>query len=376
MDQKRESETDGSMGRAMALRTPEDRAGPDGRNLPAKPAGSEPLVSCLMPTYNRRRFVPLAIRYFLRQDYPNKELIVIDDGTDEICDLLPEDERIRYQRLNSKRTLGAKLNLACEMARGTIIAHWDDDDWYAPYRLRYQVGALRDGRTELCGINNLLYLDVRNGETYRYVYPADQRLWLLGSVLCYTKDLWTRHRFAEIDVGMDGLFVWATPSEKVAVLQDTEFAVFTIHDHNVSPKMTQGLWWQRCSALDVRRVLGPDRCFYASDPADTTCVPCQEATPSSGAGATRVRPARNVYACLVHESQECVVDLVRNLRYHDASSPILLYNGGTDPHLLDNGFPWANYDVIVHPAPRPDAMGKTARFCTRLHAVRAGPSVL
>ena len=42
---------------------------------------SQPLVSCIMPTYNRREFVPLAIRYFLRQDYANKELIIIDDGT-------------------------------------------------------------------------------------------------------------------------------------------------------------------------------------------------------------------------------------------------------------------------------------------------------
>ena len=41
-----------------------------------------------------------------------------------------------------KITLGAKLNLACDYARGEIIAHWDDDDWYAPRRLSTQVEAL------------------------------------------------------------------------------------------------------------------------------------------------------------------------------------------------------------------------------------------
>ena len=56
---------------------------------------SQPLVSCIMPTYNRREFVPRAIRYFLRQDYANKELIIIDDGTDAIKDLVSDDERIR-----------------------------------------------------------------------------------------------------------------------------------------------------------------------------------------------------------------------------------------------------------------------------------------
>ena len=49
-----------------------------------------PMVSCIMPTYNRREFIPNAIRYFLRQDYDNKELIIIDDGTDNIADLVPD----------------------------------------------------------------------------------------------------------------------------------------------------------------------------------------------------------------------------------------------------------------------------------------------
>ena len=36
------------------------------------------MVSCIMPTYDRRKFVPQAIKYFLRQDYQNTELIVLD----------------------------------------------------------------------------------------------------------------------------------------------------------------------------------------------------------------------------------------------------------------------------------------------------------
>ena len=98
-----------------------------------------PLVSCIMPTYNRRRFVPQAIKYFLRQDYPSKELIILDDGTDSVDDLIPSDDRILYFRFPEKRTLGTKLNLGCESAKGEIVAHWDDDDWYDPGRLRYKV---------------------------------------------------------------------------------------------------------------------------------------------------------------------------------------------------------------------------------------------
>ena len=49
---------------------------------------------------------------------------------------------------------------------------------------------------------------------------------------------------------------------------------------------------------------------------------------------SQARKLRNVYACLVHESQECVVDLVRNLRRLDPDSTFLLYNGGQDGSLL------------------------------------------
>ena len=95
-----------------------------------------------MPTFNRRSYLPQAIRCFLRQDYPNLELIVVDDGSDPVRDCVPEDERIRYVRLDGKLKIGAKRNLACGLARGEFIVHWDDDDWYPPHRVSAQVGAL------------------------------------------------------------------------------------------------------------------------------------------------------------------------------------------------------------------------------------------
>jgi glycosyltransferase involved in cell wall biosynthesis len=55
-----------------------------------------PLASCIMPTYNRRHFVPQAIKYFLRQDYPHKELIILDDGTDKIRDLVLDFPEMQY----------------------------------------------------------------------------------------------------------------------------------------------------------------------------------------------------------------------------------------------------------------------------------------
>src|SRR5262249_39730198 len=96
-----------------------------------------PLISAIMPTLNRHSFLPLAVDHFLKQDYPNKELVVVDDSDVAVPDLA-NIAGVKYIHVRRRSTIGAKRNLACEQAQGDIIAHWDDDDWYAPDRLRYQ----------------------------------------------------------------------------------------------------------------------------------------------------------------------------------------------------------------------------------------------
>ena len=232
-----------------------------------------PLVSCIMPTADRRAFVAQAIRYFLRQDYEHKELIIVDDGEDEIGDLVPADERVRYFRLPEKMTVGAKRNFACEQARGRVVAHWDDDDWHAPHRLSYQLEALQRAGAELCGISTLLFYDPRGGgRAWRYVYPASQKAWLSGSSLCYTRAFWAGNRFREINVGEDARFVWSKPAARMCALPDPGFHVGIIHKSNVSPKNTAGSFWQPHPAEDIRRLLGADAKFYdelASGRSDT-----------------------------------------------------------------------------------------------------------
>src|ERR1051325_980889 len=176
-----------------------------------------------MPTYNRRRFVPLAVRYFLRQDYPDKELVVVDDGTDCVKDLIPLDPRVRYLQTAGRARVGAKRNLACEAARGSIVTHWDDDDWAARSRLSTQVEILLRTGAALCGARGVVFLDPDAPRAWRFTYPEDGRHWLVGSTLCYLRELWLQRPFLDIDVGEDSAFVLATPPERVATLVDSRF---------------------------------------------------------------------------------------------------------------------------------------------------------
>src|SRR5262249_60747130 len=98
---------------------------------------------------------------------------------------------------------GAKRNLACAQAQGEIIAHWDDDDWYAPSRLRRQVEELLAAGADICGLDRVLFLDRAGRRAWEYVYPQGGAPWVCGATLCYRKSYWQRNPFPEIHVGED-----------------------------------------------------------------------------------------------------------------------------------------------------------------------------
>ena len=221
-------------------------------NLPGQQAGM-PRVSCIMPTANRRQFVPLAVRYFLDQDYVNKELIILDDGNDPVRDLILDHPDIRYYHESTRRSLGAKRNRLCELASGELIAHWDDDDWYSSERLSVQVEIMRRTDIGLCGINRLLYFDLNSRRSYEYHYRANSNLWL--SMLCYWRSLWRDHRFPDVQVGSDTRFLWSLDSNKMAIVEQDRLNVCFIHGTNVAPKKTSGSNWKRVDESKIAEVL-------------------------------------------------------------------------------------------------------------------------
>ncbi|HEX5725389.1 MAG TPA: glycosyltransferase family A protein [Longimicrobiaceae bacterium] len=224
-----------------------------------------PLVSCIMPTRNRRRFVGQAVRYFLRQDYPARELVVVDDGDDSVADLLPPDDpRIRYHRARRRLPLGAKRNLACELARGALVAHWDDDDWMAPDRLSRQVEALLAAGADACGHRHLLHYHLAAGEAWLYRYPDAGRPWLVGGTLLYRREAWEAHRFPPLEVGEDTGFVRRLPPERLCALEGPPCYVAVIHGANSSAKNLRDRHWERRPLAEVGRLLGEDRAFYTA----------------------------------------------------------------------------------------------------------------
>lgn len=225
---------------------------------------SEPLVSCIMPTADRPGLVPQAITYFLRQTYANRELIILDDGAQSVQDLIPQNPRIRYVRMPERRTMGEKHNMACEMAKGEIIAHWDDDDWMADRRLSYQVRELlRHPPMTLIGLSRLMYYDPRAERAWEYVYPAGQRPWVCGNTFCYRKPFWEKFPFPSRNEGADTMWVWGLKNAAICAMPDHTFYISIIHSKNTSPKRTNQPRWHPFSTQEISNLMRDDLAFYA-----------------------------------------------------------------------------------------------------------------
>ena len=196
-----------------------------------------PLVSCIMPTYNRRLFVPQAIRYFLRQDYPHRELVIVDDGSDVVADLIPSQAQIRYIRLDQKVSIGRKRNLAVEQSKGTIILHWDDDDWYAANRISYQIEPLLARQAEVCGLETGCMYDILEDTFWSCEAHLHARMFyadIHGGSIMYTRELWERYaKYPDVSLAEDAQFLQAVSSKaRIAKLPNREVFIYLRHNAN------------------------------------------------------------------------------------------------------------------------------------------------
>lgn len=111
----------------------------------------EPLVSVVIPGYNRE-FIEISVRSAVEQTYPNKEIIVVDDGSpNDIASVLKpfiDAGSIVYHRQENKKMAGAK-NTGIRLAKGDLIAFLDDDDVWFPEKLAKQVPHFQDPKVGL-----------------------------------------------------------------------------------------------------------------------------------------------------------------------------------------------------------------------------------
>ncbi len=106
-----------------------------------------PLVSIILPAYNRLQYLRLAVGSVLSQTFRDWELIVADDGSDlntrEYLATLDQPPRMRIFRRTHIGIPSVVRNAALREATGTYVAFLDSDDLWEPRKLEMQIEALR-----------------------------------------------------------------------------------------------------------------------------------------------------------------------------------------------------------------------------------------
>jgi hypothetical protein len=155
-----------------------------------------PLVSVLIATRDRPRLLSIALECYRRQTYPNRELIVVDDGQDAPADVTAvEALGGRVLRVEPGMPLGAKLNVGAAAARGLFCQKMDDDDWYAPAFVETMVSSVLQSWAIVCRPTIAVLMGFRFFDVARWEIRHSTPENAPGATLLFMREQWEEHPF-------------------------------------------------------------------------------------------------------------------------------------------------------------------------------------
>jgi len=198
-----------------------------------------PFVSILTPTANRRLFIPQLLRCFRRQDYPlnRMELLVLDDGEDRVEDLLHGQPCVRYLTLPNKAALGYKRNLLTQEARGDILVHMDDDDYYPPRRVSHAVSELSRSEALIAGSSLMYVYDCARNKVFRMgPYGPNHAT---NATYAYKRQYLEENRFDDAAIIRDEALFTRDFTRPMLQLDSKSTILCISHTHNTYTKQLQ-----------------------------------------------------------------------------------------------------------------------------------------
>ena len=142
---------------------------------------NNPLISVIIPTYNRGPLLKETLDSVLAQSCGNYEVIIVDDGsTDETRSLVesyPEYNPLRYIYQENKGVAEAR-NTGVRNSLGEFVAFCDSDDLWKPHKLEKQMRLFSEG-TALVFSDGYLFEDISRpkGKFYEFTIPHTGRVY-------------------------------------------------------------------------------------------------------------------------------------------------------------------------------------------------------
>ncbi len=164
---------------------------------------SQPFVSCICPTYNRREFLPILLHIFKSQEWPKDklELVILDDSENSNEDIINEFKEknknldIKYIYSNGRINLGKKRNMLNKYAKGEYIICFDDDDYYPPNRIKNAINKMKGSKKILSG-STILYVYYTDIEKI-LMYGPYGNMHCTNGTMAYHKRLLKDHNYEE-----------------------------------------------------------------------------------------------------------------------------------------------------------------------------------
>jgi glycosyltransferase involved in cell wall biosynthesis len=189
-------------------------------------AFNQPLVSVILPTYNRAHIIIKSVQSVLTQTYHNFEVIVIDDGSTDntkeiIMNIACKDSRLKYFRNDENKGPSVTRNVGINLARGELIAFADDDDEWFSDKLEKQVNLLQTLPEDFAVVYSGFYKVIGTEKIYippKNIYPKEGSILnsLLKGNFVGTPSILVR-KSALLDIG---LF-----DEKLLMFEDWELVI-------------------------------------------------------------------------------------------------------------------------------------------------------
>jgi glycosyltransferase involved in cell wall biosynthesis len=105
------------------------------------------LITTIMPVYNREKYLAAAIESVLNQTYDNIEMIIVDDGSNDLSLSIAESYKKKYTdkiKILKQKNQGPSCarNNAIKIAKGDLIAFIDSDDLWSSDKIELQVNLI------------------------------------------------------------------------------------------------------------------------------------------------------------------------------------------------------------------------------------------
>lgn len=137
-----------------------------------------PLVSVVIPVYNRESYIESCVNSVLNQEKSscNYEVIVVDDGsTDGSSEVLKKfGNKIHYKRIDNSGRPAVPRNVGISMAKGEYIAFQDSDDLWVPNKLKVQLPELLKSEAAL-SYGNAGIIDASGNTTGRNILGSNNQ---------------------------------------------------------------------------------------------------------------------------------------------------------------------------------------------------------